>query len=107
MSSGISAVWLAADVDWDGHMDLDGWGWVLMTLGMIAFWGLLVFGVVWIARDLGRRPVGSRFNTESEAGPDPAAVLDRRLAEGDISLEDYRERRRALSGEVDESGGSS
>lgn len=86
MLSGAGAVWLPAEIDWDGHMDLDGSGWALMTFGMIAFWGLLIFAVVWIVRELGRRPSGSRSGAGDVQAPDPAAILDRRLAEGDISL---------------------
>ena len=86
---------LLADVDWDGHMDLDGGWWIVMGLGMIVFWGLVILGVVWLVRELARpreeRPVAS--------GPDALAILDRRFAAGEISPEEYRERRAVLRGE--------
>lgn len=99
MFSAVQRFGLPADVDWNGHMDLDGWGWVLMTLGMIAFWGLVIFGVVWVVRELGGRPRASVSGAAAEGmtDPDPGAILDRRLAEGDISIEEHRERRRALA----------
>jgi putative membrane protein len=87
---------LLADNDWN-HMG--GSAWVLMGLGMIIFWGLVIFGVVWLVRTLTehRGPGVHR-------GPDRSAleVLDLKLAEGSISVEDYRERRRILTGEVEE-----
>lgn len=73
--------------------DHHGWGggwWVVMVVGMLVFWGLVIVGGVWLARELaGRR---------SRRGEEPAAleILDRRLAEGAISTEEYDERRRAL-----------
>ena len=76
-------------------MDLDGWGWVLMTLGMIAFWAILIFAFLWILRGLGGQPVASASDP-GEASSDPVAILDRRLAEGDISIEEHRARRQAL-----------
>ncbi|MEX2106654.1 MAG: hypothetical protein WD810_07120 [Solirubrobacterales bacterium] len=73
----------------DGHMD--GWGagsWVLMVVGMLLVWALLIFAVVWIVRSFGlggaRRPLSA---TE---------VLDRRLAEGEITVAEYHERKAAL-----------
>ena len=91
-----SALLLLADADWDGHMDWNGGWWIVMGLGMILFWGLVILGVVWLVRELGhsvetRRPA---------AEPDAMATLDRRLAEGEISPEEYRERRSVLRGEA-------
>jgi putative membrane protein len=80
-----------ADTDWN-HMG--GGAWFLMGLGMIIFWGLVIFGVVWLART-DNRPAGSGRGGE----PTALDVLDRKLAEGAISVEDYRERRRLLTGE--------
>jgi putative membrane protein len=75
--------------DW-GHMN--GGGWVLMGIGMLVFWGLVIFGIAWLVRALTHRrgPFGRL--------PEPSALelLDRKLAEGSISVEDYRERRELL-----------
>jgi putative membrane protein len=83
--------------DVDGHMDWDwdgGWG-VLMVVGMVLFWALIIAGVVWLVREL------SSQKRPQAAGPDddPLRMLDRRLAEGKISPDDYRERRAILSGD--------
>ncbi len=67
-----------------------GW-WIVMMLGMLIFWGLVIAGVVWLVRELsGRRP-----DRDSER---PLDVLQRRLAEGDISVEEYEQRRETLEG---------
>lgn len=67
-----------------------GAGWmIVIMLGMLLFWGLVVMGIVWLLRDaLGRGHHGS--------GDDPVAILDRRLAEGELSIEDYEQRKRTL-----------
>jgi putative membrane protein len=79
----------------DFSMHMDGWGagaWILMAVGMVLFWGLVIVGLVWLVRSLGEG--GSRRSLDARA------VLERRLAEGDISVEEYRERRQALSDEA-------
>lgn len=75
-----------ADVDWD-HMD-GGWG-VLMLLTMLIFVGLVIAVVVWLARGGAQGPPSARQLTALE-------VLERRLAEGSLTVEEYRERREAL-----------
>lgn len=77
--------------DFDGHMDWDGgWG-VVMIVGMVLFWALVVAAVVWVVRELATRP--------RSAEDDPLRLLDRRLADGTISPEDYARRRAILTGE--------
>jgi putative membrane protein len=70
------------------HMDDVGWGWwLLMSVGMIAFWGLVIFGVVWLAR-------GASAPAHASAAPpgqseSPQQALKRRLANGEISVDEY------------------
>jgi putative membrane protein len=61
-----------------------GGGWFLFPL----FWLLLIVGIVFLARGRGGPWTGSR-----ETAID---VLERRFAEGQLSLEEYRERRSML-----------
>lgn len=83
----------------DGHHDMgDGW-WVLMATGMVLFWGLVILGIVWLVRELGGRRRGPGHE------PEALELLDRRLAEGTISPEDYRARRDILSGSRPPDGG--
>lgn len=77
--------------DFDGHMDWDGgWG-ILMVIGMVLFWALVILGIVWLVRE-----VGSTKSMRTKQHEDPLSTLDRRLADGAISPDDYRERRAIL-----------
>jgi putative membrane protein len=73
-----------ADVDWD-HMD---GGWVLMMIGMVLFWGIVIVLLVWLLR--------GGLDRTSLHKPSPLDILDRRFAEGEITAEEYRERRGIL-----------
>ena len=73
------------------HMDWDG-GWVVMAVGMIIFWALVLGGLFWLVRELAGR--GNRLGKQPEA----LEILDRRLADGTLSVEEYRERRAILTG---------
>lgn len=77
-----------ADNGWH-HMD-DGW-WVVMVIGMAIFWGLVILAGIWLVRELAHR------REHAPDAPDALQLLDRRLAEGTISLEDYHERRAILA----------
>lgn len=77
---------------------MGGAGWIMMGLGMVLFWGLVIFGIVWIVRAAAgddRRGSARREATHEQT---PIEVLDRSLAEGTIDAEDYKERRRVLTG---------
>ncbi|HEU5063755.1 MAG TPA: hypothetical protein VFT79_11475 [Solirubrobacterales bacterium] len=93
MSAVIGLVTILAHAGWGDHMDWDDGWWLVMMIGMVIFWALVVLGIVWLARELSGRPgLGGHRN------PDPLELLDRRLAEGTVSPEDYRERRAILTG---------
>ncbi len=68
-------------------MWVDGGGWVWMTLMMLGFWALLIFGGVALYRAT-RQPAGTQQN-------EALHLLDARFARGEIDDEDYS-RRRAL-----------
>ena len=75
---------------WNMH---DGWGgaWMIpMMLGMALFWGAIILGFVWLVRD------GSVHRRER---PEEAAltILDRRFAEGALSVGDYHQRKSVLT----------
>ncbi len=62
-----------------------GWfGWLMM----LAAWVLFVAGVVWLVRNLRASGDGSRR--------DGRRILDERFARGELSAEEYEERRRVL-----------
>jgi putative membrane protein len=70
-----------------------GWGWGVMTLVMVAFWGLVIWAVVNVVRGAG------------EAAPTrqrrPEGILAERLARGDIDEDEYRVRLAALRARPD------
>lgn len=73
------------DIMWWWH---DGWGfggWILMTVGMLAFWGFVAWMAVAAARALSPR--------ESQG---PEEILDARLASGEIDIEEYERRKDVL-----------
>lgn len=71
---------------WDHDL---GWaGWLVMIVAMAGFWvavALLVLAGVRASRDLGR------------SGGDAREILERRLARGDIDVEEYQRRVDAMS----------
>ena len=75
--------------DWnDGMGGGSGW-WILMTILMVVFWG----GLIWFAVTLVRRP---NHTSKSVTRKTAHEILDKRLARGEIELDDYRQRLEAL-----------
>lgn len=69
-----------------------GWtGWLVMTLMMVAFWGVVVWGLVAIFR--GSRDSGV---TTPGHGRDALEILAERFARGEIEVEEYRARQDIL-----------
>jgi len=73
---------------WFGWGSGAGWmGWLAMTLSMVAFWGGLIWLVVWGTRRLGPGPSRS---------PDATAILEERFARGEIDKEEFDRRKSSL-----------
>ena len=89
---------------WGMHGDV-GWGWMTaMMIFMVLFWGAVIFGVVWLIRDT---TWGRSTHGEPPASKEsPLDILDRRFAEGVITEEDYRARRKVLLGGTTGSNGA-
>ena len=64
---------------WDG-----GWGWVWMCAAMLAFWALLAWIIVTLVH---------QSNRAGHDGNETQALLDERLARGEIDEYEYRRRR--------------
>jgi putative membrane protein len=86
-------------------MDGNGWGWMSGGLMMLIFWGGLVTLVVFLVRGFGAR---SPQGEEKRSGPDAGEILAERFARGEISEDEFDQRRRVLERgtSVDGHGGS-
>lgn len=68
----------------------DGWGdwwmWPVMSVSMVAIWGLVIWGVATIVRSANqsRPPAGS--------ASDPERILAERFARGEIDADEYHHR---------------
>jgi len=75
-------------MDYGGHMD-NGWGWAMMALWMIVAVVALVALVVWVIRNQ------NSLHMRAADGPGvetPMQILDRRLAMGEITPQEYEQR---------------
>jgi uncharacterized membrane protein len=62
-----------------------------MMIGMVLFWLAIILGVVWLVRD------GIERQQPAQPRETALALLDRRFAEGAISLDEYTQRRDVLT----------
>lgn len=71
---------------------MSGWGYALMTVSMVLFWALIIFGAIALVRYLARgdRAVASR--------PTPEQLLAERFARGEIDEHEYDQRLDTLRG---------
>jgi putative membrane protein len=81
------------------HGSWTGTNWALMALLMLVFWTLVAAGAVWLISTRRRgattpRPTPSPSASDGSAG---RAILDERLARGELSVEEYQARRDLLS----------
>ncbi len=75
---------------WNNGM---GWGgWLLMSVTTVAFWALVVFGIVALFR--GTRDSGPQSPRRDEDSAQH--ILDERFARGEIDAEEYHRRRQVL-----------
>lgn len=84
---------------WGGGMMgpgmMGGFGWGLgMPIFMVLFWGLIIWGIVALVRGVASpaRDDATRYQAESSL-----EVLKKRYARGDISKEEYEEKKRDLA----------
>jgi putative membrane protein len=78
----------------DRYWGMGGFGWLLMVL----FWVVLIVAIVWALRELRPRSgTGQSSEAPAPASDDPFAILDRRLARGEIDPETYDELRDKLA----------
>src|SRR6266545_3207433 len=61
------------------------WGWLAMSVGMIAFWGLVIWAIAAIFR-------GSDWTWRRPERPTPEQILAERFAAGEIDEDEYQRR---------------
>jgi uncharacterized membrane protein len=81
-------MWHTYDVGW-------GW-WLVMVAEMIVFWAVVIYVIVRLTRGTGS--VTQRNSEAAERAAAPLVLLKRRLAAGEIRLEEYE----ALRAVIDE-----
>lgn len=70
-----------------------GWGgWLLTSLVMVLFWGLVIFGGIAVWRTVSR----SDHTPQQPSQSSPEQLLDERFARGEIDVEEYTRRRELL-----------
>lgn len=74
------------------HGDWNGWAWLAMSASMLVFWGLVIWGVVTVARSV-NQPARHTSDTPPR---DPEQILRERFAQGDIDETEYEHRRQVL-----------
>ena len=79
------------------------WEVALMWVGMVAFWGLLIWAVYALVVNATRRPDRDRDTQSGSA----LGIVDERLARGEIDAEEYRRLRDLIgSGRSDSPSGA-
>lgn len=68
---------------------MGGWGYVLMALSMLLFWGLIIGAIVALVRFLGGAGATGRAPARQKG---PEEILAERFARGEIDEEEYRRR---------------
>ena len=73
---------------------MDGWGWMWGAVMMVLFWAGVVAVIVWIVRaPRGRASQGP----DGSADPDARTILENRFALGEISEEEFEQRKKVLA----------
>ncbi|MGQ4599700.1 SHOCT domain-containing protein [Nocardia sp. R6R-6] len=89
---------------WYGEHGVSGWGYGLMTVGMVLFWTLVIAGVILTVRYLAQPspPVGGAPIVR----PSAEQVLAERFARGEIDADEYHHRLATLRGDASSGTGT-
>ena len=74
---------------------IGGWGYALMAIGMVLFWGAVIFGIVALVR-YGRRDGPQPREPAEPPAPGPERLLAERFARGEIDEDEYHQRLTSL-----------
>jgi putative membrane protein len=77
---------------WNGHMSAAGW--ILSVLWTLIIIALVVAGILWLISALGNRDAAR--SASARPGESAREILDRRLAAGELTVEQYKQLRETL-----------
>lgn len=75
------------------HDDGNGWTWLAMSLSMLVFWGLMIWGVITVARSVNQ---SGRSGSDDNRPQSPEEILRERFAKGEIDEIEYEHRLEVL-----------
>ena len=75
---------------------MSGWGYALMTVSMVLFWGAVIAGIVLLVRHFARG--GQQTPAPPSQPATPEQLLAGRFARGEIDEEEYQRRLAVLHG---------
>ena len=73
---------------------MSGWGYALMAVSMILFWGAVIFGIVALVRYIGRDGQPSARRSRDHRSSE--RLLAERFARGEIDEDEYHQRLTSL-----------
>jgi putative membrane protein len=79
---------------WNWHTGWGLWGWLGMSVSMVIFWGLVIWGIVVLARYLTTPAPQAAFSDQRSKSPD--TILAERFARGEIDDREYAHKREML-----------
>ena len=74
---------------------MGGWGYALMAIGTILFWGAVIYGIVALVR-YARRDDPQRGEPAGPPAPETERLLAERFARGEIDEDEYYQRLTSL-----------
>jgi putative membrane protein len=80
---------------WNGHMTTGGW--VISILWTVIIFALIAGAIAWLVSELSGRNAST---ADSSSEGSAREILDRRLAKGELTIEQYRELRETIGGEA-------
>jgi uncharacterized membrane protein len=79
---------------WNGHMTAAGW--IIAVLWTVIVFALIAGGIYWFVSALSGRTGGEQPRPPGEGSA--REILDRRLAKGELTVEEYEQLRDTLDG---------
>ena len=87
---------------WNGHMSAAGW--ILSALWTLIIIALVVAGMMWLISALSSRH--NRGPSAEASRPSAREILDRRLASGELNVEQYKQLRDTIGDAAPPAGGT-